>query len=609
MIRAWLLLVVALCCVDAARAQTQRASLSVGFAASDSIQVAVRAVSPSARPGGHGFARVDLHNPGKQARVVDVKVDERWSQSYSAQQRAELEPDGRVRLYLPIRHVEYQAQVSARVDGGRWYSVGVPITGPSGDGVSVGVIAAPGFDVSGFESVLDRLLRTMPGPVVTSGTPNRVEQIAELRPDELPPTWDGLSGFDLIVVDARRGGIDGWGQSVVRDYLRTGGHVLVLGADAVDGGPLADVLSGQPLAQGFGDALGVSAADAEGLPGDPAAVARISRWLIRPDGPLARGARPVSGPLPPEMFRPIEIPGVGDVPYRAYLAVLLLFGVLVGPVNYLVLRRRRQLGFMLLTVPALGLVTTAILLSYGLLRDGLGLHGAARSLTILDQERHEAVCWEGRTVFAGLSPASLKPRPTTSFDVTAVLQSNGQSQGILLAFDGGVVDGAAVPPRTPVTFGVASSTTERARLRFERLEAGGFEVLASDGLQPVPGPRHIVLRTAEDAYWLQGADGRMESTSAVEAEDVVRSLLAGFDGRAMPLDPSFPGEGFQLGSTFGKGGAAQGLRRAASGDRVPVGCYLAVVLRPGSLDDLGLVGEDAGHHIVLGRLGREDIVD
>ena len=101
----------------------------------------------------------------------------------------------------------------------------------------------------------------------------------------------------------------------------------------------------------------------------------------------------------------------------------------------------------------------------------------------------------------------------------------------------------------------------------------------------------------------------MESTSAAEAEDVVRNLLAGFDGRAMPLDPSFPGEGFQLGSTFGKGGAAQGLRRAASGDRVPVGCYLAVVLRPGSLDDLGLVGEDAGHHIVLGRLGREDIVD
>jgi hypothetical protein len=609
LIRGSSLLLMALLCAGAARPQTQRYFLPVEGAASDAIQMAIRAVSTSARPGGHGFIRIELHNPGTQARVVDVSVSESWSPTFSARQSAELDPEERVRLVLPIRHVDYQARVTARADGGRWVTIGVPITEPSGDGISVGVVAAPGLDVPGVEAVLDRIMRTMPSSGSMSGTPNRVANLLELRPDELPPTWDGLSGFDLVVVDARRGGLDGFGQSVLRDYIRVGGRILVLGTEALGGGPLADSLSGQPLASGFGSALGLSANEAEGFPGDPGAVTRITPWLTSEDGPLARGARPVSGPLPPEIYQPIAIPGVGDVPYRAYLAVLLLFGVLVGPVNYMVLQRRRKLGFMLLTVPALGLVTTAILLSYGLLRDGLGLHSAARSLTILDQERHDAVSWEGRTVFAGLPPASLKPRPKTSFDVTAVLQSQGHSQGIMLTFEGGVVDGGAVPPRTPVTFGVASSAVERARLRFERLEAGGFEVLASDGLQPVPGPRRIVLRTAEDAYWIQGADGRMESASTFEAEGVVRGLLAGFDGRAMPLDPTFGGAAFPLGNTFGTGGAAQGLRRAAGGDRVPVGCYLAVVLRPGPLDDLGLLGEDAGYHLVLGRLGREDIVD
>ncbi|MGA0868446.1 MAG: hypothetical protein ACO3UM_05910, partial [Planctomycetota bacterium] len=62
-------------------------------------------------------------------------------------------------------------------------------------------------------------------------------------------------------------------------------------------------------------------------------------------------------------------------------------------------------------------------------------------------------------------------------------------------------------------------------------------------------------------------------------------------------------------TTFGNGGVAEGMRRAGAAEGLPAGCYLAVVLRPDLLDDLGLAGEDAGYHLVLGRLGQEDIVD
>ncbi len=609
MIRVLPSLAALLLCMGVVPSQSQRAALPIPGTVGESISISTRAVSSSVRPGGHGFVRVDLHNPGEQAHTVEIDVREAWSATFAATEQAVLEPGQNVRLFLPIRHVAYQARIRARVDRGAWLGID-EVGSQDGTGLSIGVVTAPGFDVPGLQAVFTRLLAGAPNPGAAFGDPRILSIFAELRPDELPPTWDGLSGFDLLVVDARRAGIDGAAQAVLRDYLRVGGHVLVLGVDALGGGPLRDALSDRPLARGFGTVKGLSIAEAGGLPGDPEAVRRLSPWLLGAHGPLARGARPVSGVLPPEIFQPIAIPGVGDVPYRAYLAVLLLFGVLVGPVNYFVLRRRRQLGYMLLTVPALGLVTTVVLLSYGLLKDGLGLHTASRSLTLLDQEGHEAVSWEGRTVFAGLSPSALRPRATTSFDVTAVLQSRADEQGLFLDFAGGMVGGAAVPPRTPVTFGLATVGTERARLRFERLEVGGgFEVLPSDGLRPAPGPRHLVLRTADGSYWVQSADGRMEAASSEVAIDVVRRLLVGFDGRAMPLDPAFGGGSFPLGTTFGNGGVAEGMRRAGAAEGLPAGCYLAVVLRPDLLDDLGLAGEDAGYHLVLGRLGQEDIVD
>jgi hypothetical protein len=597
-------------CAGEAHAQSQRVALPIQGTVGESIPISVRSVSPSVRPGGHGFVRVDLHNPGQQPRTVEVDVRETWSPTYSATDRTVLEPGQRAQLFLSVRFIEYQARIRARVDGGAWFSIVRTIESPEGVGLSVGVVASPGLDVPGLRAVLERLTASASNPGAAFGAPRAVEVFEELRPDELPPTWDGLSGFDLLIVDARRGGVDRATQSVLRDFLRAGGHVLVLGVEALDGGPLAEALSGRPLAVGFGSALGLTIAEAEGLPGNPDAVRRMTPWLLADTGPLMRGARPVSGPLPPEIFQPMAIPGVGDVPYRAYLAVLLLFGVLVGPVNYLALRRKRALGYMLLTVPALGLLTTVVLLAYGLFKDGLDLHSASRSLTILDQEAHDAVSWEGRTVFTGLSPSALRPRATTGFDVTSVLQSQGSERGIMLDFDEGIVGGAAVPPRSPVTFGLASLGPERARLRFERREAAsGFEVLPSEGLRPVPGPRNLVLRTADGSYWVQAADGRMESATSEAATAIVSRLLAGFDGRAIPLDPTFGGASFPLGTTFGKGGAAEGMRRAAAAPAIPAGCYLAVVVRPDLLDDLGLVGEDVGYHLVLGRLGQEDIVD
>ena len=72
------------------------------------------------------------------------------------------------------------------------------------------------------------------------------------------------------------------------------------------------------------------------------------------------------------------IPGIGRAPVFSFLALITLFAIAIGPVNYYLLRRGDRLSWMLVTVPAgAGLVTVG-LFSYATLADGLGVRAGAQ---------------------------------------------------------------------------------------------------------------------------------------------------------------------------------------------------------------------------------------
>jgi hypothetical protein len=99
------------------------------------------------------------------------------------------------------------------------------------------------------------------------------------------------------------------------------------------------------------------------------------------------------------------IPGVGRAPVGGFQLLITLFAVLIGPINYLVLRRRGQLYFLIATVPALALVTTLMLLGYAVFSDGFALRARVRSVTMLDQIRGESVSWSRLSYYAGVAPS------------------------------------------------------------------------------------------------------------------------------------------------------------------------------------------------------------
>ncbi len=109
------------------------------------------------------------------------------------------------------------------------------------------------------------------------------------------------------------------------------------------------------------------------------------------------------------------IPGVGRAPVGGFQVLITLFALVIGPVNYFLLQRRKQLYLLILTVPLFAIATTVLLLGYAVASDGFALRGRARSVTMLDQVHGESVSWSRLSYYAGVAPSGgLRFSPDTA---------------------------------------------------------------------------------------------------------------------------------------------------------------------------------------------------
>jgi hypothetical protein len=116
-------------------------------------------------------------------------------------------------------------------------------------------------------------------------------------------------------------------------------------------------------------------------------------------------------------FGTFVIPGVGEPPVVLFLLLITAFGIALGPVNYFVLRAKRRLYWMFVTVPAAAFLATVGLLGYAVLADGLGVRARVSSVTHVDQLAETASSFSRQAYFAGLAP-----RGGLRFPVDAMVQ-------------------------------------------------------------------------------------------------------------------------------------------------------------------------------------------
>lgn len=122
---------------------------------------------------------------------------------------------------------------------------------------------------------------------------------------------------------------------------------------------------------------------------------RTPRWEMR-YGLTPDGANPE--------FDRLLVMGVGRAPVTEFRVLISLFVLLIGPVNYWLLKRAKRLPMMVLTVPLAALATTAALFAYAVAADGFGTRVRAHSFTKLDQRTGEATCWSRLSYYSGLAP-------------------------------------------------------------------------------------------------------------------------------------------------------------------------------------------------------------
>ncbi len=168
------------------------------------------------------------------------------------------------------------------------------------------------------------------------------------------------------------------------------------------------------------------------------------------------------------------------VPVRGVAFIMLLFIVIVGPINIFVLARINKRIWLLWTVPAISLVTCGIVFTYSLVSEGIIPSLRAESITLLDHESRRATSL-GRLAY--YSPLTLAGGLEFGFDTELfpiVERNNYRSSGTPRVIDwtkGQNLRRGWIAARVPSYFAVRKSEVRRERIDVERQADGRLAVV------------------------------------------------------------------------------------------------------------------------------------
>src|SRR5215475_4495878 len=93
------------------------------------------------------------------------------------------------------------------------------------------------------------------------------------------------------------------------------------------------------------------------------------------------------------------------IPVRGLFVLMLIFVVVIGPINLIWLARKRKKIWMLWTVPAIALVTCLAVTGFALFGEGVSATSRAEALTILDESSHRASTIGWIAFYAPITPS------------------------------------------------------------------------------------------------------------------------------------------------------------------------------------------------------------
>jgi hypothetical protein len=169
------------------------------------------------------------------------------------------------------------------------------------------------------------------------------------------------------------------------------------------------------------------------------------------------------------------------IPVRGLFILMLVFVIVIGPVNMIWLARKRRKIWMLWTVPAIALVTCLAVAGFALFGEGVSATSRAESFTILDESAHRASTIGWTAFYAPLTPSD-GLRFSYDTELTPVTpdswyyNNRGGNKTIDLSNDQHL-DSGWVTARVPAYFKFRKSETRRERLTIRPGAGGAISVV------------------------------------------------------------------------------------------------------------------------------------
>jgi hypothetical protein len=153
------------------------------------------------------------------------------------------------------------------------------------------------------------------------------------------------------------------------------------------------------------------------------------------------------------------------VPVRLMIVILIGFVVLAGPVNLVLLHKLKRRTWFLWTLPAISILTSAVVFATALLNEGFTPTVRRDVITILDHQSQQATTVGALGIYAPVAPGNLEFSAHT--EVTPLLSSHGQDPGSNRGINwtkGQLFTGKWIASRVPAHFAVRKSESRKERL-------------------------------------------------------------------------------------------------------------------------------------------------
>lgn len=189
-------------------------------------------------------------------------------------------------------------------------------------------------------------------------------------------------------------------------------------------------------------------------------------------------------------------------PIRGFVLSMILTSLLLGPLNYWFLKRRKKLILLYLTVPGIAITAVVLLFLYSLFLSGLDTKIESWSLTYLDQAQEKAAV---RSYNQILAPLSGKGTLTFSSD-TAVfpfVSKVSDTYGRLDWSQGQVWHGGWVRPDIPFSFSTRELKQKKEKIHLEKGSENG-----------APRIRNLVGTTLRDFLYCDETGQAYEAATA-----------------------------------------------------------------------------------------------